>query len=59
MMTTKNETVETIEEEERKPNIIGQILGVIIGLALIGVALNVMFWLGSIAFWAIIAIIAS
>ena len=58
MMTTKNETVETIEEE-RKPSIIGQILGVIIGLALIGVALNVMFWLGSIAFWAIIAIIAS
>ncbi len=57
-MTTKNETVETIEEE-RKPNIIGQILGVLIALALIGVAINVMAWIGGIAFWAILSVIAS
>ena len=59
MMTTKNETVETIEEEERKPNIISKIIAVIMALALFGLAINVMAWIGGIALMAIFSVMAS
>lgn len=58
-MTTKNETVETIEEEERKPNIISKIIAVIMALALFGLAINVMAWIGGIALMAIFSVMAS
>ena len=59
MMTTRNETVETIEEEERKPNIISKIIAVIMALALFGLAINVMAWIGGIALMAIFSVMAS